>query len=81
MILICQFCPSTLTIEPSADFHQQLSRNFWAQVDLDIFACGACARQVLKPLPDDPSLMVSDEEEAEINNSRLAYMERFYGKR
>lgn len=81
MNLTCQFCPAQLTIEPSADFHQQLSHALWAQVDLDLFACSKCCRQVLVPLPDDPSLMVSDDEESEIANSRLDYMEKFYGKR
>ena len=79
MILKCQFCPSELTIEPSADFHQQLSSSLWAQIDLDLFACGQCAKQVLIPLSSDPSQMIDADEAAEIANSRLEYMERFYG--
>ena len=79
MILSCQFCSNKLTIEPIPDFHQQLSQALWTQVDLDLFACGQCARQVLVPLPSDPSQMTSAEELEEINNSRLDYMERFYG--
>ena len=81
MNLTCTFCPSTLTIEPSTDFHQQLSQAFWAQIDLDMFACGQCAKQVLTPLPADPSLMTTQDELDEINSSRLEYMEKFYGKR
>ena len=53
----------------------------WVQIDLDMFACGHCAKQVLVPLPTDPSLMTSQDELDEINSSRLEYMEKFYGKR
>lgn len=81
MNLKCQFCPASLEIQPSADFHQQLNHALWTQIDIDMFACGHCARQVLVPLPSDPSLMISDDEKAEIDQSRLDYMEKFYGSK
>lgn len=79
MRLNCQFCPAKLDIDAMSDFHLQLNQALWTQIDLDIFACGKCARQVLVPLPADPSELLTDEEQNEISNSRLDYMEKFYG--